>query len=183
MMLIIRHSEDSSESTYRHDSQLTKKGREIAKMRGRALIKKFGVPNLIYCSPFRRTKETLKLMLGANSTRIEYTTGLSRYFSERERRDPDVASETLDAQIPLDEDNREFKVRVRQFAWNVLQSIQPGEIVWCITHSTVYKTIARIFEVEIPAYIKPNDHFIVYDSSSYKKWCPRCKVYHRRTHN
>lgn len=183
MMVVIRHSEDSSETTYRHDSQLTRKGREIAKNRGKTLIKKYGLPKAIYCSPFRRTKETLHLMLSEYSKfpcRIEFANGLSRYFSERERRSPDIANETMQAHVPLTENNREFQSRVRHFSWSILQSLRAGDVVWLITHSTVYKSIARIFEIEIPEYIKPNDYFSVRASNSYKKWCSRCKVYHKK---
>lgn len=183
-MIVIRHSEDSSETTYRHDTQLTVRGQELARQKGDRLIQKYGLPKVVYCSPFRRTKETLKLMFSAYQTfpmKVEYTTGLSRYFSARERKAPDVAGETLRAKIPLQENNSQFHKRVRKFAWSVLQSLEnKKDVVWLITHSTVYKHIARIFDVEIPEFIKPVGNFTVIAKNNYQGWCNKCGVFHRK---
>lgn len=179
MLTIIRHSEDSNDATFRHDARLTPNGREIAKIKGQTLILKYGIPNLVYCSPFRRTRETLLLMIGdkLSSSKVSYTNGLSRYFSSKERRHPEVAEETRKSKVPTSEMYSQFQRRVRKFIIKVYNNLKPGDNIWLITHSTVYKVISRLFKIRIDDYINPTDHFSISLSDGYK-WCQECKLFH-----
>jgi broad specificity phosphatase PhoE len=180
MLIYIRHSEDTTDTTHKHDPKLTRRGKKLAYMKGHRLIKRYGYPTVIYCSPFRRTRQTLKYMLSGINTeniKIIYDPNISRYFSNEEKKEADVAKSTMIANIPIYEDYNEFGKRMLSVCETLSGWIKEREIVWCITHTTVYKRIANIYDIKYPEYILPMDYFIL-RSSENRKWCPRCKKYH-----
>jgi len=177
MLFVIRHSEDTSESTFTHDGKLTKKGRQLARTKGRFLIEKYGLPTAVYYSPFRRTTETMNLMLPTRDNAIP-TIEVSRYFSSRERKNPDISHETKKARVSTQENHTEFRKRVAKFIYRRFLKLKGSDVVWIITHSTVYKHISRIFNVKIPSYIEPTDHFVLAANKQYGEWCSRCLAFH-----
>lgn len=163
MLFIIRHSEDSPETTHRYDNRLTENGRKMARRKGERLVDKYGIPSVIYCSPFRRTKETVEEMLKMipekyhKKIKIVYTKELGRFFSSQERKNPDIAKSTKKSGVPTNENGTEFRQRVSNFAQFLLEHHKDD--VWIVTHSTVYKQLARNFLATIPEYIEPVGHF------------------------
>jgi broad specificity phosphatase PhoE len=159
-LLIVRHSDDSdSDPTFKFDPRLTQNGKDLAHKKGNKLLKKYGTPSLIYCSPFRRTQETLKYMMKsipaaqAASIKIVYDTDLSRYFTREQKKNPEVAVSTQKANIPIYETRDDFGDRVKEVEAKLAKHINSSEVVWCITHTTVYKRLAKSYDVTLPGFI------------------------------
>lgn len=189
MLIYIRHSEDEFDDvTHAHDAKLTKDGKSLAYKRGARLLSKYGIPNVIYCSPFRRTRETLKYMLRnlpqqhLNKIKFIYDPNIGRHFSKGEQENPDVASATFKADIPIYESRKDFHKRIRR-ATRKLNSVAEKQVVWCVTHTTVYKRVANIYDMDLPRRIPYMHHFIVDPKTITKarakgKWCSKCQQYH-----
>lgn len=179
MLIYIRHSVDNEEDpTYRHDARLTHKGKKLAASKGEHLIQKYGVPNIVYCSPFRRTRETLdKLLSSIQDTqhiKIVYDERIARHFSKSDQRNPDVAPTTLKTDIPIYESTDEFNKRIQRFARSMSSYALEDTVVWCITHTTAYKRMASYHRTRIPSHIPFAHHFIVKMT-----YCESCKKHHR----
>jgi broad specificity phosphatase PhoE len=160
VLIYVRHSkDDDSDPTHRNDPHLTSEGKTLAYKRGRKLISKHGLPQIIYCSPFQRTRETLRYMLyhvdrdQLATIKIIYDTNLSRFFPNKEKVDASVAETTGKAALPIYETRSDFADRVATMADNMNHWINSDKIVWCITHTTVYKRLSKIYDIEIPKYI------------------------------
>lgn len=170
-ILYIRHSSDDGVCTRAHDCDLTHEGKELAKKIGKKLISKYGLPSVIYVSPFHRTLQTVNAMLdGSSSIPIIKENKLSRYFSSREKQNPQLYPDTMQEKIPIQDSYSDFKKRIRHFDANLTQRKQRG-VIWCVTHSTVYKQLASLNEKKIPSYI-PFMHYTTL------KWCDDCLEYH-----
>lgn len=185
MLIYVRHSEDELNNvTHGHDAKLTKEGKRLAYKCGDRLLTKYGVPDIIYCSPFRRTKETLKYMLRNLSDhqlkkiKFIYEPNIGRHFNRRERENPDVAPATIKANVPIFESRKEFHKRIR-IAARKLTKIAKQQVVWCITHTTVYKRVAKIYNITLPRIIPYMHHFTISSQeSNVGKWCSKCNRYH-----
>lgn len=179
MLIYIRHSDDEvSDPTHIHDPKLTDSGKRLAYKVGKNLIQKYGKPDLVFCSPFRRTKQTLKYMLRKTDTediKFVYDIDLSRYFSNREKKNPSVDSSTLTKDIPIYESRSDFHKRTEKLADKMHAYVDRKEVIWCITHTTVYKRMAKIYEVELPDYIPFMHHFELNEG----KECKKCGKIHK----
>lgn len=195
MLIYIRHSDDqTSDTTHEHDPKLNQEGKNRAAKEGRSLIKEFGIPTIIYCSPYRRTRETVKYMLRNVSRRdkagirIVFNSRLARYFAKVERRNVNICDSTRDSDIPIYESRKEFIERVEKLAKRMEHYIDSDEIVWCITHTTVYKRLGRIYDIPLPSYIPHMDNFVTpklrdvpaepQRTSNKKKKCEHCGQIH-----
>ena len=60
VLIYIRHGNDDEREPHKiHDTHLTSQGKHKSKKVAKKLIEKYGVPDIIFCSPFARTRETL----------------------------------------------------------------------------------------------------------------------------
>jgi hypothetical protein len=184
MLIYIRHSEDNEDDpTHVHDPKLTHAGKKLAYNKGKKLIEKYGFPNIIYCSPFRRTRQTLKYMLHntpSHNIKIIYDPNTSRYFNEQEKAHVDIDHSTLKSNVPIYESNDIFRTRIKNLSIKLDKLIQTGIIVWCITHTTVYKRLSKGYNIQLPETIPYMDFFIINPSNSHmnRKWCIKCNKYH-----
>lgn len=190
MIIYIRHSHDEyDDATHRHDHQITPLGKEKARRMGKKLIEKYGLPNLIYCSPFKRTRQTLKYMLKDNipvvpatgsaplgsllrppgdrtetvqppKTRVKYDANLSRYFNRQEQEDPSIFAETEKLDIPIKETKNEFKLRVDEHINEITSLHNDKQIIWCITHTLVLKRVAKHYNIDIPKHLEFMEYFV-----------------------
>jgi len=181
VLIYIRHSHDDyGEATHRHDHRITSLGKEKAKEVGQQLIAQYGMPSLIYCSPFKRTKQTLRYMLHKYekadliNVKVKYDNNLSRYFNSKEQEDPSVFPETNG--VPIVENKKQFQTRINNHIREVENygfvtgavgnkaaagAVGVASVVWCITHALVFKRIAKYHEVNIPEHIPFMEYFIV----------------------
>jgi broad specificity phosphatase PhoE len=195
MLIYIRHSkeENGGDATHRQDPKLTRDGKHLAKRQGYKLVEKYGIPTVIYCSPLRRTQQTLEYMLKSipeserRNINIIYENGVSRYFSTKQK-NIDIATSTKRANIPVHESQSSFKRRVTEITVKLDDFISASNsnfnssnsnssnfkhVVWCITHTTVYKLLAEIYNVDIPRHIPFMYHFIIDQPK-----CTTCQKYH-----
>lgn len=180
MLIYVRHSDDEvDDATFKHDPKLTDDGRKLAQSKGDKIIEKYGQPTIIYCSPFRRTKETLDNMLSnltdeqRENIKIYYVSNQSRYFSSKEKRNPQIAKSTKSSHVPIYESYHDFEKRVKKSGKKLEKYIRSKQIVWVITHTTVYKRTAKNYSIKLPNYIPFMHSFRVKG-----KWCKTCEKYH-----
>lgn len=160
MLIYLRHGDDRGSAIYRHDRRLNDRGREKASKQARRLIEKYGHPDVVYVSPFRRAIETLEVM----SLRFEREVPIRRdpriaqRLSEKQRRDPKISPETR-AQITIDEDRDAFRRRVAAHVEEVRR--RASDMIWCITHRAVIKEVADRFDVKISGDLDFLDHVVM----------------------
>lgn len=173
LLLYIRHGDDHHDSRRearypKHDHPLNREGKARAARMARNLVERYGAPTAVYCSPFKRARQTANIMMDAlddsDRARVTIDPGLSRYFSRREQRRPSVGSDTHEAgPPPIRERNGEFGRRCRRqykrvvarhfFKANGDTVERPrGErpVVWCITHALVMRRVAERIGVVVP---------------------------------
>jgi len=165
MIIYLRHSHDEyDDATHRHDHQITTMGKEKARQIGKKLIVKYGLPNIVYCSPFKRTRQTLKYMLKDhehNTIKVKYDPNLSRYFNKNEQEDPSVFNDTDKFDIPVQENKRQFKERVNNHIKEITEVAEKDIIIWCITHTLVLKKVAKHHGITIPKHLEFMQSFIL----------------------
>ncbi|AGO83769.1 PGAM Histidine phosphase domain containing protein [Pandoravirus salinus] len=173
LLLYIRHGDDHHdarrEARYpKHDHPLNREGKARAARMARNLVERYGAPTVVYCSPFKRARQTADIMMhaldDADRARITIDPGLSRYFSRREQRRPSVGSDTHEAgPPPIRERNGEFGRRCRRQYKRVVARhfFEPDgdrvkrndgkrPVVWCITHALVMRRVAERVGVVVP---------------------------------
>lgn len=173
LLLYIRHGDDHHdarrEARYpKHDHPLNREGKARAARMARNLVERYGAPTAVYCSPFKRARQTADIMMDAlddgDRARVTIDPGLSRYFSRREQRRPSVGSDTHEAgPPPIRERNGEFGRRCRRQYKRVVarhffkpdgdtakRSRDERPVVWCITHALVMRRVAERIGVAVP---------------------------------
>jgi broad specificity phosphatase PhoE len=175
MIIIIRHSDDESDGcTKNHDCQLAHRGRQLAYKVGRKLIDKYGLPDLIFVSPFRRTVQTMRYMLyksNHDGTEVIEDRRLSRYFSSKDKRNPVVDQTTIDKDIPIYESYHQFKERVNDFIETLDEIDTKDKVIWVITHVVVYKRLCRNYGINI-------DYRVPFMENKSFEYCINCDEYH-----
>lgn len=159
----IRHGHDEyDDATYNHDNRITDEGRKAARRLAIKLVRKYGPPHKIYCSPFRRTVATLAEMTRIldRIPEVVYSTDLSRYFTASNRADPDIAPETGEFGVPIDEGKEGFLRRVEKHVADMRHHQRGDKVVWCITHALVFKRVARLHAVPCPSRVPFLAHFV-----------------------
>ena len=157
MIIYVRHSDDEGGNCSRaHDCKLTRNGLRLASRVGTELIEKYGIPNIIFVSPFRRTIQTTQSMLktvDSSIIDIRQDIRIGRYFSSREQRHPDIAPQTDVTGLPIEESYTAFKRRVRRFARSIQEYEDANVVVWVVTHALVYKRIGEYYDKNLPGHI------------------------------
>lgn len=186
VVIFIRHADDGIQSPkYSHDPKITKQGNKKAQKMALELIERYGCPDIIFCSPFRRTIQTSKSMkkLCNSHTKIYVDNNLSRYFCSREKKDPQVDPGTSKYSCPIYESWSDFENRIEDHLKMLKKEefAKRDEVVWCITHALVYKHVAKVYGITIPAHI-PFMHHIVLHEHSFEVDPRRHKRKQKHTH-
>ena len=149
MLIYLRHGDDRGNDVYRHDRPLNDRGRTKAGKAFGDLAEKYGHPDTVIVSPFRRAVQTLEAM-AEHFTRVVYVQRdrrVAQYLSGKH--DPSISPETA-VQIAVDEDRDGFRARVSDHVEDVRRRNQVGTVIWCITHQIVIEEAAEYFGVKIP---------------------------------
>ncbi len=149
MHIYMRHGNDEKKSNYKHDKSLNSSSQYEQNIieKTKELIKLYGYPDKIYCSPFRRARETVHIMRQLLNVEIIIDPRLSRFFNEKEKSKPSVRRKTLQYNPPIHETKEQFKQRVK----NVEKMIHKQSCnIWCITHYLVIKRISKKYNKPIP---------------------------------
>lgn len=141
-IIYIRHGEDKR-GHYKYDEKLTDYGKKKVKDLTKQLIDTYGFPDIIYYSPYYRTRQTKRLMLsvidrdyGEELPPTKCDSRLSRFFTKRQSRNPDIRKDTRKRGAPIYETWREFKYRVGEHI-SEMESNRQHHIIWCVTHTLV----------------------------------------------
>ena len=159
MQIFLRHGDDNKKDKkykYIHDHSLNfERGSDDIITLTNKLIKKYGYPNKIYCSPFYRAIQTAQIMHAQLSCynkdiKIYIDPKLSRFFSPREQNNPSVRHRTYKYNPPIYEDKYDFYDRVDR-----LNEKLPNrtKTTWYITHYLVMKRIALHHHITIPEHM------------------------------
>lgn len=154
MHIYLRHGNDEvRHPTFKHDHSLNSKSAteyEIINFT-KKLIKKYGYPSKIYCSPFKRARATVRIMKKyLPHTEIIIDSDLSRYFTKKEQLNPSVREYTMKYNPPLYENKQEFQRRVDRIERHVNQQ---RDVCWCITHYLVIKYLCKKHQINIPRHM------------------------------
>lgn len=148
MLIYLRHGDDRGDAVYRHDRSLTDQGRESASKHGKRLVAKYGSPDLVYVSPYRRARQTLEALGGRydRAVQIRVDPRIAQHLSEKQQREPRVHPSTR-ALVVIDEDKDTFRRRVAAHVEEVRKKSADARI-WCITHQAVIEEVAVHFGAE-----------------------------------
>lgn len=171
VVVYLRHGEDEK-SSYKYDQKLTETGKKQAIQLAKKLIKKHGIPDIIYYSPYVRTRQTLKYMMKAikkyrekendkgkekgKRPSLEVEPRLGRFFTKSERKNPDVRESTLEKGAIIKEDKEEFRYRIKEQLEEVLLSHQENNepVIWNITHTLVLLRVAEFTNKYLPEHLE-----------------------------
>lgn len=145
--IVIRHTEDEDDPIHRHDNELTRKGKRRAAIKGRYLVKRYGEPDIILCSPMHRTRHTVKYMCKSLKSQPEVIVDvrLSRYFGSSNKYEASLFETTKKYKVPISETRKEFNNRCDSFVDYILQNREKfaNMNVWIVTHTLVIDRMFR----------------------------------------
>ena len=165
VIIYLRHGEDVRDK-YKYDEKLTEDGKEAARDFAEKLIQEYGVPDVIYCSPYYRTRQTQRQMLKTISKHTDKSIDkiidprLSRFFTKDQLRNPDIRKDTMKKQAPIYETFDEFKQRVKEQLDEVEQN-NKYKVIWCIGHTLIIKHVAKFKSIKRSHHIDYLDTVII----------------------
>ncbi len=146
MLIYIRHAEDADGSyDTKHDGKLTPDGKKATEKLAKRLIKKYGYPDIIYCSPLYRTRQTAKIIQDITPHKVEVLVDmrLSKYFTTSQKNNPRVRRDTGKYHPQYYETKEDVKKRSR-LQLKRMKKHREKYNIWCITHAIVFKYICAI---------------------------------------
>jgi broad specificity phosphatase PhoE len=169
MYVTIRHACDSCSQNqlkdFRDDPSICSNpkhnDRDIEKLVHTLVKDENLAPDILYTSPFIRTQQTTTQILKYLKKRpkIYIDTQLSRYFSEKEKKNPQIQSSTSHFPIPIDETRGEFHRRIKKHIRKIRRK-HKTKIIWAITHCFVLNKIAYFYDEPKQHSIEPLEYFI-----------------------
>ena len=152
IIIYIRHGEDIRDG-YKYDEKLTDDGKYEVKVLANKLIKDYGVPEVIYYSPYYRTRQTTRIMLKViheelnEKIRLKCDPRLSRFFTKRQKRDPDISRSTRKKGAPIYESWSDFKYRAEEQISDMEEN-DKYQIIWCVTHTLILDRLINIKNID-----------------------------------
>jgi len=164
-IIYIRHGKDRRGS-HKHDEKLTKEGKEEVERFTEKLVKEYGIPDIIYYSPFHRTRHTAKYMLRKiieirtdnKKIKMKMDINLGRFFTKSQKDNPDVRDSTHRKGIIVNEKWEDFKDRV-EFQMNNI--VNENKNIWNITHSLVILQVAKLNNIERDKHVNYLDIVVI----------------------
>lgn len=151
----IRHANknysNGESDLYKHDPGITDEGAESCKKVAECLIKKWGIPDIIIASPYRRTRETVQIMISSidekskSNIQVFIDSEVSEYLGNHREFPIDVTDNTMVYNPPHPETFKEMKNRVRRHHNHIndyIERIDQEKVIWIITHGLIIKQIA-----------------------------------------
>ena len=160
MLIYLRHGDDRGNDVYRHDRPLNDRGRKKVGKAFGALAEKYGHPDTLFVSPFRRAIQTLEAMVQQFKRPVVIHPDPRVAQCLDGKRDPRISPETA-AQIAVDEGRAAFRARVSDHVGDVRRRSQAGAVIWCVTHQMVIEEVAGYFGVKIPGDLDFLDHVVM----------------------
>jgi broad specificity phosphatase PhoE len=143
------------EGFHQHDPPLKEDAKEDIYKKVNHLLYEFGFPDRIICSPFLRTRQTVKIMLEqlyllnvkkASTITVEMDMNISEYlgFQKPYFSEADVDEETLElskTKILLGESLKSLNFRVKEHISNINLFEERSETIWVITHGIILNNV------------------------------------------
>lgn len=160
MLLYLRHGDDRGTDIYRHDRELNDRGRKKARKAFGELAEKYGHPDTVFVSPFRRSVQTLEEIATQfkRPVNVHRDPRVAQYVGGK--REPLISPETAEF-VTLDESLAAFRARIRDHVEDAKQRKRIGSSIWCITHQIVIEEVALCFGVKIPGNLDFLDHVVM----------------------
>ena len=158
-LIFIRHARDKR-GKYAHDERLTESAKEEIAQFTEKMVAEFGFPDLIYYSPFMRTRETTKYILRKlkelkqenekeKYVKIKCEPKLGRFFTNFERQDPDISGSTMRRKPIINDKKKEFHARIKKHLRKVQYKSKNHNLnIWNITHTLVLLHVAELESIE-----------------------------------
>ncbi len=134
--------------TEKHDPPITPIGITKCESVAKHLSSKYGQPDIILTSPFKRCRQTAAEF---GYTNIVVNTSLAEYLGHQNDA-LDVSAETSTYNIPYPETMAQFKERIVDFCHQML-SMSHG-VIWCVTHGIVINELRTILNIHKSRYTK-----------------------------
>ena len=158
--IYIRHADknysNGESEIYKHDPGITKNGVESSKNVANCLIEKWGKPDIVVTSPYRRTRETVQIMLSVikekDNIQVYIDPEISEYLGNHRDSPMDVTDDTMIYNPPHPESFKEMKNRVKRHhnhIVNYIDTIPDNKVIWIITHGLVIKQIASFIGLKM----------------------------------
>lgn len=149
MLIYLRHGDDRGTDIYRHDRHLNARGKKKAGKAFDALVEKYGHPDTLFVSPFRRAIQTLEAMAARFKRPVDVhrEPRIAQYLGGR--RETLISPETA-ALVAVDESLEAFRARIHDHVVDTKRRKEVGATIWCITHQIVIEEVADRFSVKIP---------------------------------
>ena len=160
MLIYLRHGDDRGNDVYRHDRPLNNRGRKKARKAFGALAEKYGHPDTLLVSPFRRAIQTLEAMAEQfkRPVAVHRDPRVAQYLGGR--RDPRISPQTA-ALVAVDESREMFQARIRDHVEDARRRKSVGASIWCVTHQIVIEEVAVHFGVKISGDLDFLDHVVM----------------------
>lgn len=160
MLLYLRHGDDRGQDVYKHDRPLNDRGRKKAAKAFDELAEKYGHPDTLFVSPFRRAIQTMNAMAARFKCPVDVQQDprVAQFLGGK--RDCILSPETA-ALVTINERLDTFQARVRDHVEDVKRRKSVGVAIWCITHQIVIEEVAGCFGMKIQGDLDFLDHVIM----------------------
>ena len=130
------------------------------------LVKDHGLPDLILHSPYYRCRQTAKIMKKTlekyhdHSIEREVDPRLGRYFTKKQKKNPDIKRSTRKKGAIIEETRVEFKEREGEQLTDNMEKYSEKNI-WLVTHSLVLIRVAKIKQIPYENWVGYLDNIII----------------------
>lgn len=171
MAIFIRHAHDKKQvGDKMYDTSVTETGRREAIYVCKQLLQRYGRPDVIYCSPFRRARQTAKIMAEMlnNTVPIYVDVELSRFAGDVTSYEKKIREDTKKYGYIPGESNIDFKNRVKKNVETAVQYTKKNSnhVAWFITHAIYVKQAAKRVNVKPNRFIHSCDWVALHDSAA-----------------
>ena len=167
--IYVRHAEkrymNGFSKKYKFDPPIMESSIDDILKLGERLIKEYGKPDVILCSPYKRTRETAYFLKSCIEGPIDIycDVTLSEYLGNHKECEMDVCPETLVHKPPHPEKFGEFCNRVRKHCNKIsqLKCKSKNPVVWIITHGIVIKQVYYLHGIKKKQQINNLDGVVI----------------------
>jgi len=149
MRLYFRHAEkayaNGHNTDYKYDPPLKDSAYEDIKRYAAYLLKLYGAPTAIICSPYLRTRQTAEALNACldEGVQIYYDPLLSEYLGHHRDKELDVYPETKIYNPPHPETWKDLEKRSIDHYNSFSHYDECPEVFWFVTHGTVLSCISK----------------------------------------
>lgn len=176
MIIIFRHAKDDEKAaSYDHDAHITEEGAAEVPAMVKRLVKEFGFPSIIICSPFVRARETLKIIRSVlkkhkkfPELKFKIDKRLSRYFTSEQQRNPSIRPDTQKHKPPIYEHIDDFNTRLKGVMNNLASkgyAEKKGPVIWCVSHGLAVKKLLLNIGLNSPESVPALETYPIYYKS------------------